>query len=244
MYFDKPLIPTNQENIFHLAPIPVFFKQYNDHDLHDEVFNLGFNELTEKEKLMGQELPEQYDTERQNNYKVEYYKYDQWVEPTEFNPIGSRFSVPPNNFLNRKEECVKLIRKRCEEGYTELLDKINKTHNNNPKITESWIQFYNPTSGRGHNKHNHCRWSPEEETPLSFVGGYYLSDGDPIADHPYSGVFTFHLRGMSHFIRPKKGMLLIWPYDIVHSVKPFYGKTHRCVINFNIEDGGNKVSMI
>ena len=42
---------------------------------------------------------------------------------------------------------------------------------------------------------------------------------------------------MSYFIRPKKGMLIIWPYDIVHSVKPFYGETHRCVINFNIQDG-------
>jgi len=29
---------------------------------------------------------------------------------------------------------------------------------------------------------------------------------------------------------------MIWPYDIVHSVKPFYGKTQRCVINFNIQD--------
>jgi hypothetical protein len=32
-------------------------------------------------------------------------------------------------------------------------------------------------------------------------------------------------------------MLVMWPSDIVHSVKPFYGKTHRCVINFNIENG-------
>ena len=35
-------------------------------------------------------------------------------------------------------------------------------------------------------------------------------------------------------------MLILWPYDIVHSVKPFYGKTYRVVINFNVEDG-NKI---
>jgi hypothetical protein len=158
-----------------------------------------------------------------------------WVEPTEHNPIGSRFWTPPNDFLNIDEECVKKIKKRVELGYMEMLDKLGFEHNRKPMITESWMQYYNPTEGRGHNAHNHCRWQPNEETTLNFSGGYYLSDGDPVDDHPYSGVFTFHVRGMSYFIRPKKGMLIIWPYDIVHSVKPFYGKTHRCVINFNIQ---------
>jgi hypothetical protein len=240
MYFEKPLMPSGKENLFYLAPIPVLYKEFHDHDFHDEVFNLGFNELTEKEKQMGQELPEQYDFNRQDNYNVDYYRWDQWVEPTEYNPIGSRFSVPPNNFLNRNEDIVKEIKKRCTDGYLELLEMINKKPQGEPNITESWIQYYHPYKGRGHNMHNHCRWSPDEARPLSFVGGYYLSDGDPLLDHQYSGVFTFHLRGMSHFIRPKKGMLLIWPYDIVHSVKPFYGKSHRCVINFNIQDDGVK----
>jgi hypothetical protein len=237
MYFKEPLIPTDQGDIYHLAPIPVYMKMFNDHDLHDEVFNIGFNQLTPEQKLMGQELPEQYDQERQSNYNVNYIRNERWVEPTEFNPIGSRFAVPPNDFLNKKIDSVEIIKKRCEDGYRYLLDSLNHRHNNKPTITESWIQYYDPTSGRGHNQHNHCRWQPDEETNLSFVGGYYLSDGDPLQDHPYSGVFTFHVRGFSHFIRPKKGMLIIWPYDIVHSVKPFYGKTHRCVINFNIQDG-------
>ena len=45
----------------------------------------------------------------------------------------------------------------------------------------------------------------------------------------------YDLRGSKHFIRPKAGMLLIWPHDIVHSVEPFYGMTERAVINFNIQ---------
>lgn len=236
MYFQNPLWPSGQDNLYLLAPIPVYMKQFDDHDLHDLVYDLGFNELTPNQKLMGQELPEQYDYERQNTYEINYNRMDKWVEPTEFNPIGSRFTVPTNEFLSREEECVKEIKKRCVEGFNKFLDVLDFKHNSNPQITESWIQYYNPTSGRGHNQHNHCRWSPDEAAPLSFVGGYYLSDGEPLLDHPYSGVFTFHVRGMSHFIRPKKGMLIMWPSDIVHSVKPFYGKTHRCVINFNIED--------
>jgi len=237
MYFQDPLIPTHQENLFQLAPIPVYIKYFNDHDLHDEVYSLGLSELTEDQKRMGQELPEVYDSERQSEYSINYNRRDAWVEATEFNPIGSRFFVPPNDFLVRREESVGVIKDRIKEGYKDLLDKLYFKHNSNPQITESWMQYYDPSSGRGHNQHNHCRWNPGEETPMSFAGGYYLSDGDPIADHPYSGVFTFHIRGMSFFIRPKKGMLIIWPYDIVHSVKPFYGKSYRCVINFNIQDG-------
>ena len=72
MYFKEPLIPTDQGGIYHLAPIPVYMKMFNDHDLHDEVFNIGFNQLTPEQKLMGQELPEQYDQERQSNYNVNY----------------------------------------------------------------------------------------------------------------------------------------------------------------------------
>jgi len=238
MYFEEPLIPTGIDNLFYLAPIPVYFKQFDDNELADEVYDLGYKELSKVRRQMGQELPDQYDTIRQSTYSVNYDRKDRWVEPNELNPIGSRYFTPHNEFLNRPEASVKEIKKRCVEGFIDVLNKLNLKHNNNPKITESWLQYYEPTEGRGHNAHNHCRWSPDEAMPLSFVGGYYLSDGDPIADHPYSGAFTFHIRGMSYFIRPKKNMLMMWPYDIVHSVKPFYGKSCRSVINFNIQDNG------
>jgi hypothetical protein len=237
MYFQDPIKETSHSNVFQLAPIPLYIKYFEDHDLHDEVYKFGFDNLSDAQKLMGQELPDQYDKERQEHYTVNYPRRDMWVEPTEFNPIGSRFSVPPNDFINSQNPGVQTIRGRINDAYTDFIDYLGFNNNHNPIITESWIQYYDPTSGRGHNQHNHCRWSHEEETSLNFVGGYYLSDGDPIADHPYSGVFTFHIRGFSYFVRPKKGMLILWPYDIVHSVKPFYGKTHRCVINFNVQNG-------
>jgi len=150
-------------------------------------------------------------------------------------PIGSRFWTPPNDFLDIDTPDVKIIRERIEKGYLHLLDSLGYSHDSTPLITESWMQYYDPYSGRGHNAHNHCRWSASEAKPMMFSGGYYLSDGLPISDHPYSGVFAFHIRGMKYYIRPKKGMLIIWPYDIVHSVEPFYGAEHRCVINFNIQ---------
>jgi hypothetical protein len=235
MYFKDPIKPTDKDNLFYLAPIPIYMKEFGDDELQDEVFRLGLDVLNEKQKLMGQELPDKWDESRQSTYKVNYQREDRWVEPTEYNPIGSRFFTPPNNFLDRSEECVRIVRERCNSALSELLDSLDFSHNNRPIISESWMQYYEPTSGRGHNQHNHCDWGAIGAEPLSFVGGYYLSDGEPLSDHPYSGALCFHIRGMSHFIRPKKGMLLIWPYDIIHSVKPFYGKSERCVINFNIQ---------
>lgn len=234
MYFKQPLIPTSTDYVYQLAPIPVYQRIYDD-KISDSVYDLGLNILDEKQKLMGQELPLQYDNERQSTYEINYDREDEWVENHEFPPIGSRFYTPPNDFLNHKDERVDIIKRRIFNGFYHLLDSLGFEHNKDAQITESWLQYYDPHSGRGHNAHNHCRWKHEESKPIMFSGGYYLSDGEPIADHPYSGVFSFHIRGMKHYIRPKKGMLLIWPYDIVHSVEPFYGKTYRAVINFNIQ---------
>ncbi len=235
MNFKKPLIESGLDNLFYLAPVPVYLRKFDDSEFHKGVYDKWFAKLTEDQKLMGQELPEQYDEARQSNFVPWCTTEDQWVENTEYNPIGSRYSVPPNSVLDSDEEDMQLIRQRIVNGFLTMLDQLDIEHQNQYKITESWMQYYDPYSGRGHNQHNHCRWHPSEEPFVGFSGGYYLSDGEPIKDHPYSGAFCFHLRGMTHFIRPKEGMLMMWPYDIVHSVKPFYGKKHRCVINFNIQ---------
>ena len=52
MYFQRPIIPTHEDNLFQLAPIPLYIKYFDDHDLHDEVYNLGLDNLTEDQKLM------------------------------------------------------------------------------------------------------------------------------------------------------------------------------------------------
>lgn len=237
MYFKKPIIDTNVPGIKFLAPIPVFQNQFTDHDLHDRVFQLGFTELTEAQRKMGQELPGQYDKERYENYKDWYGNKDQWVEDG-FPAIGSRFSVPPNDLLDLDNVDVKEIRKRIIDAFIYTIKSIEAVPHDaqlDPVITESWAQWYEPHHGRGHNKHNHCRWDPNEAPFIGFSGGYYLSDGEPFPDHTYSGAFVFHVRDYDYYIRPKKGMLILWPYDIVHSVTPFYGKSHRCVINFNIQ---------
>ena len=229
--------PTNKNNIFHLAPILVYKRVFENCPITKKIDNFGFRVLSQEQKRMGQELPKQYDIERQSKYEINYNREEEWIENHELQPIGSRFFVEPNNFLsefsyqpekNKGNKDVDVITRRIKAGFKELTGKQGT-------ITESWIQYYEPDAGRGHNAHNHNRWQHSEETPIMYSGGYYLDDGDPIKDHPYSGVFAFHIRGEKHFVRPREGMLLIWPHDIIHSVEPFYGKRHRAVINFNIQ---------
>ncbi len=220
--------PTSKDNIFHLAPIPVFKKVYEDDIITNRVYDFGLQILDAEQRRMGQELPGQYDVDRQVNYVINYDRREEWIEDHELQPIGSRFYVKPNDFLDAENADVDVIKRRVKAGFKELIGEEGT-------VTESWLQYYEPTEGRGHNAHNHNRWQSIEEKPKMFSGGYYLSDGDPLKDHPYSGVFAFHIRGAKHFVRPKAGMLLIWPHDIIHSVEPFYGATYRAVINFNIQ---------
>ncbi len=242
--YNKPFKKTTKENIFHLAPIPIYKRVYKDCPITENIYHIGKRLLNPTQKLMGQELPGVYDTDRQANYEVNYQRKEEWTENHELQPIGSRFHVEPNDFLkltqtNKKNNSglkdADLIVKRIKMGFKELLWSQGHKLKIDPTITESWLQYYQPEDGRGHNAYNHNRWQYNEEKPHMYSGGYYLHDGVPLKDHPYSGVFAFHVRGSKHFIRPKAGMLLIWPHDIVHSVEPFYGMTERAVINFNIQ---------
>ena len=223
------LHPTKNDNVFHLAPIPVYKRVYKDDVITDRAYDFGLRILDAEQRRMGQELVDRWDSERYSKYEVNYNRQEEWVENHELQPIGSRYYVEPNNFLSSENADVEVIKRRIIAGFIELIGPSK------PTITESWLQYYKPTEGRGHNAHNHNRWQHSEEKPKMYSGGYYLNDGKPHPDHPYSGAFSFHVRGAKYFIRPKAGMLLIWPHDIIHSVEPFYGKKHRAVINFNIE---------
>ena len=235
MHYNKPLHNTKQQDIFHLAPIPVYKRVFKNDIITQRVYDLGLRILDNDQKKMGQELVGKYDEERAKNYDVNYDRKNEWVESNELQPIGSRFHVPPNDFLDFNNSDVEIIERRIIMGFKTLIHSLDVTSTAIPEITESWLQYYEPTKGLGHNAHNHNRWHPSEEKPLMFSGGYYLSDGEPVKDHPYSGAFSFHIRGGKYYIRPEAGMLLIWPHDIIHSVEPFYGKSHRAVINFNIQ---------
>ena len=123
--FDKPLVPTEEEFIFQLAPIPVYKRIYDD-NISDKAYKLGLEILTPIQQQMGQELPDQYDIERQSFYGLNYHRKEEWIENHGFPPIGSRFYTPPNNFLETEEEVVSIIKNRIIEGFYSLLDSLSK----------------------------------------------------------------------------------------------------------------------
>jgi hypothetical protein len=150
--------------------------------------------------------------------------------------VGIWHRVPTNNFLHLGEPGAERLRALIEEKFLVALHTFQLAETSSrARITESWIQFYRA----GDNKvlHNHERYGPPYPR-RPWAGAYYLDDGDPHPDMPYAGVLSFQVRGLNYFFRPRPGLLLMWPADVLHQVHPFYGSRERVVVNFNISDGG------
>jgi len=153
-----------------------------------------------------------------------------WAE-AQTTAVGVWHRVPVNQFLDVPEAPVQRLRSLIEDGYRSAVAAVEGAADVEPWITESWIQFYK--DGDYKVLHNHERYGPPYPD-RRWAGAYYIDDGGPDPAMPYSGVFSFSIRGVSYFIRPRAGLLMLWPADILHEVHPFYGERDRVVINFNI----------
>ena len=112
---------------------------------------------------------------------------EEWTENHELQPIGSRFHVEPNDFLKLTQTDKKnnsglkdadLIVKRIKMGFKELLWSQGHKLKIDPIITESWLQYYQPEDGRGHNAHNHniAEYPIAIAMRLAFLGEAYYND--------------------------------------------------------------------
>ncbi len=241
LFRDSPQVlrPSGHEHVFELAPIPLYYRLFDEPGLNENLLRLAKSCLTDRDRQMGEELPELIDAHRESkmrSYAPEYLvgTTDAWIEQRENLPIGSHYWYPPNNFLAHHDPDVDKIRATILAAFSSTLRAIGYKDFSPPKISESWIQFYNPKSGHGHRLHSHTRYRKEEETYIMWSGGYYLDDGQPLADHIYSGKFVFNVRGYSYVIKPRPGLLMMWPNDILHEALPFYGHRDRVVLNFNL----------
>ena len=162
---------------------------------------------------------------------------------TEKPSIGKWHTVPTNNFLDINVKEVKILKNILLNDYYTALkefaeldfdtlynkDEINKLF---PLMSESWFQFYK--NGDHKVLHNHLRYETSDINKHIWAGGYYINDGNPDKWQPYSGRFEFNIRHNRYFIKPKTGMILMWPGDILHAVHPFYGSKERICINYNL----------
>mgnify|MGYP005685766071 CR=1 FL=1 len=154
---------------------------------------------------------------------------DAWCED-QIPPVGVWHRVPTNGFLGLDTPAVSRLRALIESHYQHALEHLGCIEPG-AHISESWIQFYSDTDHKV--LHNHERYGPPHP-PDRWAGAYYIDDGAPDPHMPYAGVLCFRVRGRRHFFRPRPGLLLIWPADVLHEVHPFYGQRERVVVNFNI----------
>lgn len=229
MSFDRTsdiLLPV-ADDLHHLAPVPIIYHLFHASDIdtfHLDLIRIARESLTEPER----EVP---DVRHQDDMGQRFeFTDDSWSE-RQPPAIGLWHGVPTNSFLDNPVPSVQRLRSLIEDRYRFALQATGGVDAENPWISESWIQFYKDSDDKI--LHNHERYGPPYPEER-WSGAYYLHDGQPDPAMPYAGMFSFRVRQVNYFIRPKAGLLLMWPSDILHEVAPFYGKDERIVINLNI----------
>ncbi len=215
------------EGLFHLAPIPLVMHQVEDLD-HDRwhrqliddaisAFSNGILEVPDVRHIHDLGVPPDQPP-------------DAWCE-RQTAAVGVWHRVPTNQYLSLQTDAIARLRCLVEYHYCRALLEVEGIAKPEAHISESWIQFYQ--SGDYKVLHNHERYGPPYPQHR-WAGAYYIDDGAPDLTMPYSGVFSFRVREVNHFVRPVAGLLLIWPADVLHEVHPFYGARPRIVVNFNV----------
>ncbi|SCA58956.1 hypothetical protein AB751O23_BK_00040, partial [Chlamydiales bacterium SCGC AB-751-O23] len=166
--------------------------------------------------------------------------------------LGDYAKVAPTEQIleQRFDAMLKLRYKYIYPALLELIKTSEKNFLQNYNqitfaLSSSWMQFYK--NGSYINTHNHKESTRDttiypdphtgelrQQTELMYSGGYYLDDGTPDETDSFSGVFSLHAHNKLLNIRPKTGLLNLWPSNFYHQSHPFFGKSKRTIIAFNI----------
>jgi len=230
-----------------INPIPVWKRQITEKDVGDvEKFN---SKLIEDSKNYYSnwetEVPDEKHLDKSSfsQENIEKLNDRDIFSHTQKPAVGKWHAVPTNNFLNLKTPEVVKLKKIILNDYLAALNEfsflgydsqysVESISKSNPHLDESWIQFYK--NGDYKVLHNHLRYEKDDKFKHIWAGGYYIDDGNPDVWQPYSGRFEFNIRNSRYFVKPKSGMIMLWPGDILHAVNPFYGSRDRVCINFNL----------
>ena len=224
---DDGILRPYRGDVYHLAPIPVFRRVLERPDLDAYHRRL----LTAARAAMDRALLEVPDERHADTLGNEAppanpHSFTEAHAPA----VGIWHCVPTNQFLDVDEPAVRELRRAICEAFAETV-RVTTGEKVEPELTESWIQLYQ--DGDRKVLHNHERYGPPFYEHM-WAGAYYIDDGEPVSNMKYAGLFSFRIRGENHFMRPKPGLLMMWPADLLHEVHPFYGARERVVINFNI----------
>lgn len=213
--------------VHHLAPVPLLYRKLEVDNIDD--FNRELAAVAKRS--FAQEILEVPDVRHLEDLgSVPSFPDTAWKEP-QTAAVGAWHRVPTNSFLAIDDPTVHTLRDFIIESHKHAVEVVGDERYVGSKILENWIQFY--SAGDYKVLHNHERY----ESPFlknMWVGVYYVQDGDPDYDKKYSGIFSFSIRGCNYLVRPKPGLLLMFPSDILHEVHPFYGSSERIVVNFHV----------
>lgn len=218
-------------NVFHVAPVPLVYCVIRDADV-DEMHRDLIRAATEHLSRAALDVPDERHVDDLGS--VPEFPGDSWKE-IHSPAVGVWHRVPTNNFLNIDAPSISWLRSVISAKHEEVLDTVGEQKYTGTTFMESWIQFYR--NGDHKVLHNHQRYD-HPYVPDMWVGAYYVTDGDPDPDKKYSGLLSFSIREQHYYVRPRPGLLLMWPYDILHQVHPFYGATERVVVNFHVTSAG------
>jgi uncharacterized protein (TIGR02466 family) len=159
--------------------------------------------------------------------------------PEEYNNQYGEYSN--DTYVLKNEECSDLLRVIEDLAHNVMSDMMCMSVPEGVRVTQSWVSQKNP--GEGHHSHVH---------PNSILSGvYYFDDGEdlaPIYFHKNSESNTFSLQVQmdnkklsskpqcweTFSLIPKKGMLILFPSHLHHSVGINTSNVSRKSLAFNI----------
>jgi 6-phosphogluconate dehydrogenase (decarboxylating) len=201
------------DNILDLSPLPVLMIDLPKSENINETLKKIANKLSKKQILISE-------NQEYKKAGTELWEHTNAV-------------VPTNRVLNIKNNDVKYLKSFILEKVLEMSNIGSKTRKWNMDISDSWIQKYH--NGDFLNLHNHLKDVMPDSATKFWSGAYYIDAGNPDPKKPYSGVITFHVNGHNWHIKPRPGLLLMWPSHLLHHVNPYMGDSERVMMSWNIK---------
>ena len=201
------------DNILDLSPLPFLMIELPNYEKINKTLKNITKKFAEKDILI------------KKNQEYHHPETELWEHT---NAI-----VPINKVLNIKHDDIKELRQFILEKTLELNNIGSKTNKWAININESWIQTYH--NGDFLNLHNHLKDMNIQTKNKYWSGAYYVDDGQPNKDMAYSGIITFHINGNNWHVKPRPGLLLMWPSHLLHHVNPYMGDGERIMMSWNIQ---------
>jgi hypothetical protein len=200
------------DNILDLSPLPVLMIDLPKYESVNETLKKIASKLSKKQVLISE-------NQEYKNAGTEVWEHTNAV-------------VPTNRVLNIKNDDIKYLKSFILDKVLEMSNIGSKTHKWTINIVDSWIQKYH--NGDFLNLHNHLKDVVPDSATKFWSGAYYIDDGNPDPKKPYSGVITFHVNGHNWHVKPRPGLLLMWPSHLLHHVNPYMGDSERIMMSWNI----------